>query len=99
MCSRKQLESTGYELIEWAPHDSEFFKSLGDYNSVILAYEAYQIFGELAEDPNAELWLTVRNRILNGKTITKDSSIMQHLIIVKSAKACFKHNFPIMVFY
>ncbi|UNM97149.1 amidase [Ignatzschineria rhizosphaerae] len=69
----KQLESTGYELIEWAPHDSEFFKSLGDYNSVILAYEAYQIFGELAEDPNAELWLTVRNRILNGKTITKDS--------------------------
>lgn len=69
----EQLQSNNYELIDWAPNDHEFFKSLGDYNSVILAYEAYQIFGELAEDPNAELWLTVRNRILNGKTITNES--------------------------
>ncbi len=65
-----QLKAAGYELIDWQPNDVEYFKSLADYNSMILAYEAYEIFGKIAEDPQADLWLTVRNRILNGKEIT-----------------------------
>lgn len=67
-----ELQLDRYELIDWQPEDIEFFKSLGDYNSVILAYESYQIFGELAENKDADIWLTVRNRILNGKNIAAE---------------------------
>lgn len=89
----KQLQMDGYTLIEWQPHDVEYFKSLGDYNSMILAYEAYEIFGEIAEDPTADLWLTVRNRILNGKEIT-ESQYQEALDYRAECQSLFQEQFP-----
>lgn len=88
-----QLKTDGYQLISWQPNDIEFFKSLGDYNSIILAREAYEIFGDLAENPQADLWLTVRNRILNGKDITAEQ-YRSALDYRAECQSLFKAQFP-----
>lgn len=87
------LKEQGYEIIDWQPNDLGFFKQIGDDNSVVLAYEAYQHYGDLVEDPTSDVWLTVRNRILNGKNISI-ADYEKTLEDRKAYQAAFRKELP-----
>lgn len=63
------LVRAGLEIQTWVPPASLSFARLAEDNSIVLAYEAYRYYGELAADPEQGLWPVVRERVLAGGTI------------------------------
>lgn len=66
------LHTAGWTLEYWAPEDELDIGRLSECNSLIIAYEGYREFGDLAHDPAQPLWEVVRNRILAGAQISRD---------------------------
>lgn len=87
------LSQNGWTLKPWAPEDLNFFTDLGNHNSTILAYEAYQAQGHYAEDPQAPMWAVVRARIMNGKAITQTAH-QDALTTRQQVMATFNQSFP-----
>lgn len=87
------LSQNGWRLTEWSPTEPGFFTDLGNHNSTILAYEAYQAQGHYAEDPQAPMWAVVRARIMNGKAITQTAH-QDALNTRQQVMATFNHTFP-----
>ncbi|XDZ50856.1 amidase [Neisseriaceae bacterium CLB008] len=87
------LRQQGWTLTPWAPQDLAFFTDLGNHNSTILAYEAYQAQGHYAEDPEAPMWAVVRARIMNGKAITQTAH-QDALNTRQQVMATFNQTFP-----
>ncbi len=67
----ERLQEAGVSLQTWAPPPDCSFARLAEDNSIVLAYEAYQYYGELAADPRHDLWSVVRERILAGGRIDR----------------------------
>lgn len=86
-------KNKSFSITTWKPDNPSFFRSLGEYNSTILAYEAYQEFGDIAENPKADLWDVVRERLLNGKSITK-IKYNEALEYRELCKKIFQAQFP-----
>ncbi|MBP6117452.1 MAG: amidase [Neisseriaceae bacterium] len=87
------LRQNGWTLTPWTPQDLAFFTNLGNHNSTILAYEAYQAQGHYAEDLQAPMWAVVRARIMNGKAITQTAH-QDALNIRQQVMATFNQTFP-----
>ncbi|MDV2117877.1 amidase [Alcaligenes faecalis] len=68
-----RLLAAGLEIQTWTPPPTLSFTRLADDNSIVLAYEAYRYYGELATDSRQVLWPVVRDRILAGGMIDSAS--------------------------
>lgn len=64
-----KLHDGGWRLTEWRPTEGLEIHSLSHDNSVLMAYEAFALYGALAHDPLQPLWEVVRQRIMAGATI------------------------------
>ncbi len=64
-----RLQQAKLELQVWMPPPSLSFARMAEDNSIVLAYEAYRYYGELALNPELPLWRVVRERIAAGGRI------------------------------
>ncbi|AZY52533.1 amidase [Bordetella avium] len=65
-----RLAQSGIALETWTPPQSLSFARMAQDNSVVLGYEAYRYYGELARDAAQPLWSVVRDRIAAGGRIS-----------------------------
>ena len=66
-----QLNQNDAQLLAWQPPHNFNFHQLSDACSDIIAYEAYQNYAHLAENPDIKMWSVVRERIQRGADISQ----------------------------
>ncbi|WP_324622806.1 amidase [Delftia lacustris] len=67
----QRLTNAGWTLKFWTPSEQLNIGDLSEENSLILGYEGFQLYGELARDATQPIWEVVRQRILAGGNTTR----------------------------
>ncbi len=66
----ERVSRSGWTLEIWSPPPILDFDRLGQDNSTVLAYEAYQRYRTLALDETTPLWSVIRERIRSGADVS-----------------------------
>lgn len=69
----ERIAAAGWGLETWDPGVPLAFAQLGRYNSTVLSYEAFRIYGALAGDETQPLWEVIRGRIRGGGDVTDET--------------------------
>ncbi len=67
----ERVAGSGWTLETWSPPGILEFDRLGQDNSAVLAFEAWQRYGTMAMDPSTPLWSVIRQRIRAGAGIDR----------------------------